>query len=137
MPVREETLKDFLGSANFEYPAFCPSNSPLKPPSPKTCSDVMAMFLVKLLYFGMACHYSIAPWYPPYQPFSGIDRAMASWHGRRDENLISPKLKVKKSVLAFVFIWVRALRLIFSQVYITRPSLSFFRPPNFSRILCF
>ena len=37
--------------------------------------------LVKLLYFGMACHYSIAPWYPPYQPFSGIDRAMASWHG--------------------------------------------------------
>ena len=39
--------------------------------------------LVKLLYFGMACHYSIAPWYPinpfqgligPYRPFSGIDR---------------------------------------------------------------
>ena len=24
---------------------------------------------------------AVSPWYPPYQPFSGIDRAMASWHG--------------------------------------------------------
>ena len=93
--------------------------------------------LVKLLYFGMACHYSIAPWYPPYQPFSGIDRAMASWHGWRVMNLFSPKLQVKKSILAIDFIWIRALRLIFSQIYITRPSPSFFRPPSFSRILCF
>ena len=31
----------------------------------------------------MAVQYRIAvsPWYHPYQPFSGIDRAMASWHG--------------------------------------------------------
>ena len=31
----------------------------------------------------MAVQYRIAvsPWYTPYQPFSGIDRAMASWHG--------------------------------------------------------
>ena len=34
-------------------------------------------------------------------------------------------------------IWVRALRLIFSQVYITRPCLQFYRPPKFSRIFCF
>ena len=34
-------------------------------------------------------------------------------------------------------IWVRALRLIFSQVYITRPCLQFYRPPNFSRFFCF
>ena len=97
----------------------------------------LPIVLVKLLYFGMACHYSIAPWYPPYQPFSGIDRAMASWHGWRVMNLFSPKLQVKKSILAIDFIWIRALRLIFSQIYITRHCLSFFRPPEFSRILCF
>ena len=73
----------------------------------------------------------------PYQPFSGIDRAMASWHGWRVMNLFSPKLQVKKSILAIDFIWIRALRLIFSQIYITRHCLSFFRPPSFSRILCF
>ena len=101
------------------------------------CQQVSHNYLVKLLYFGMACHYSIAPWYPPYQPFSGIDRAMASWHGWRVMNLFSPKLQVKKSILAIDFIWIRALRLIFSQIYITRHCLSFFRPPNYSRILCF
>ena len=34
-------------------------------------------------------------------------------------------------------IWVRALRLIFSQVYITRPCLQFYRPPKFSKKNCF
>ena len=32
---------------------------------------------------------------------------------------------------------VGALELIFSQVYITRPCLQFYRPPKFSRIFCF
>ena len=62
---------------------------------------------------------------PPINPFQGL---IGPWHhgmASRDENLISPKLKVKKSVLAFLFIWVRALRLIFSQVYITRHCLPF------------
>ena len=34
-------------------------------------------------------------------------------------------------------IWVRALKLIFSQVYITRLCLQFYRPPKFSRFFCF
>ena len=106
-------------------------------PTHQFLQPATSTYLVKLLYFGMACHYSIAPWYPPYQPFSGIDRAMASWHGWRVMNLFSPKLQVKKSILAIDFIWIRALRLIFSQIYITRHCLSFFRPPNCSRILCF
>ena len=45
---------------------------------PQSRQHVMENNLVKLLYFGMACHYSIAPWYPPYQPFSGIDRALST-----------------------------------------------------------
>ena len=34
-------------------------------------------------------------------------------------------------------IWVRALRLIFSQVYITRPCLQFYRPPKIPNFFIF
>ena len=47
------------------------------------------------------------------------------------------KTQGQKIRFAIKPIWVRALKLIFSQVYITRPCLQFYRPPKFSRIFCF
>ena len=61
----------------------------------------------------------------PYQPFSGIDRAMASWHGIEGRKPDFAKTQGQKIRFALKPIWVRALRLMLSQVYITRPCLPF------------
>ena len=66
---------------------------------PLPASYIWSNYFISAWHATIPLHHGI----PPINPFQGL---IGPWHhglASRDETLISPKLKVKKSILGFVF----------------------------------